>query len=71
MRSKHWMPAVQYIIVVTRRGKNHFYYGCTRKEALRTAGIKNGEIFTSRRYTGGKKTVCELSDSGRTIKEYR
>lgn len=70
MRSKHWLPKKQFIIVVTRDGKNHFFYGCTRKEAMDTGGIKPGEIFTSQRYDGAGKTVCERSTNGKSVKEY-
>lgn len=71
MRSKHWMPKDQFIVVVTRRSVNKFFYGCTRKEAIQAAGLKDGEVFTARRYLGGKKTVCELSKRGKVVKEYR
>lgn len=68
-RSKHWMPKNQWIVVVTRKGRNHFFYGEKRIDAIKAAGIKPNEVFTARQYIGEAKTVCALT-SRRTVLEY-
>lgn len=68
-RSKHWMPKDQWIVVVTRAGSNKYFYGETRKEAIKAGGIKPHEVFTARRFVGGPKTVCALTER-ETVLEY-
>lgn len=68
-RSKHWLPKRQWIVVITRRGKNQFFYGETRKQAMEVAGIRPDDVFTARRYDGGPKTVCGMT-SRNTVLEY-
>lgn len=68
-RSKHWMPKDQWIVVVTRKKVNKFFYGETRKDAIAHGGIKPHEVFTARKYVGGTKTVCALTGRG-SVLEY-
>jgi hypothetical protein len=69
-RSKHKMPKDVWIVVCTRRGQNMFFYGDTRKDAIRAAGISADEVFTARRYRGDQKVVCGMTSRG-TVVEYR
>lgn len=68
-RSKHKLPRVQWIVVVTRGTKSRFFYGETRRDAIAAAHIKPHEVFTACKYTGGTRTVCALTEKN-TVLEY-